>query len=172
MKPDWDKLSGEFEGNDAVVIGDVDCTADKNKALCSKYGVKGYPTIKYFTGSTDPLGDAYEGGRTYADLKKFASESLGPSCGPDNMDLCSEEQAAEIKKFQDMDGAELQAIIDAKTKAMEKAEKFFKDEVSKLQKSYEGLNKDKEAAIAEASVDLSVMRVVLGASKSTGKDEL
>lgn len=40
----------------------------------SKYGVRGYPTIKYFTSSTDPMGDAYEGGRTFDDLKKFATE--------------------------------------------------------------------------------------------------
>merc|ERR1719426_89310 len=72
MKPDWDKLAAEFDGNDAVAIVDVDCTKDDSKDLCSKYGVRGYPTIKYFTSSTDPLGDKYEGGRTYDDLKKFA----------------------------------------------------------------------------------------------------
>jgi len=29
MKPDWDKLAGEFEGNTSVVIADVDCTEER-----------------------------------------------------------------------------------------------------------------------------------------------
>merc|ERR1719446_716034 len=76
MKPAWDQLSKAFESSKTAIIGDVDCTADENKDLCSKYGVRGYPTIKYFTGSTDPMGDKYEGGRTFDDLKKFADEKL------------------------------------------------------------------------------------------------
>lgn len=173
MKPDWDKLAAEFEGNDGVAIVDVDCTKDDSKDLCSKYGVRGYPTIKYFTGSTDPLGDAYEGGRTFADLKKFADENLGPSCGPDNMDLCNDEQKANIEKFQAMDTADLQAAVDAKTDAQAAAEKYFKDELAKLQARYEELSKEKDDKIAEASVDLSTMRVVLAAAtKAAAKDEL
>jgi len=174
MKPDWEKLAADFDGNDAVAIVDVDCTADDSKDLCSKYGVRGYPTIKYITGTTDPLGDKYEGGRTYADLKKFADESLGPSCGPDNMDLCSEDQAAEIKKFQAMDVADLTAAVKAKTDAIEGAEKFFKDELAALQKRYEELSKEKDDKIAESSVDLSVMRSVAAAAgkAAAGKDEL
>lgn len=91
MKPAWDKLTEEFKGNDGVVIADVDCTLDNSKEVCTKYGVRGYPTIKYFTSSTDPMGDKYEGGRDFDALKAFASENLGPSCGPDNLDLCSDE---------------------------------------------------------------------------------
>merc|ERR1719183_3104694 len=173
MKPAWDKLTAEFEGNDAVAIVDVDCTKDASKDLCSKYGVKGYPTIKYITGSTDPLGDKYEGGRTFEDLKKFADENLGPSCGPDNMDLCNDEQKANIEKFQAMDAADLKAAIDAKTDAQTAAEKYFKDELAKLQAKYEELSKDKDAKVAEASTDLSTMRIVhAAASKSDAKDEL
>lgn len=174
MKPDWDKLAGEFDGNDAVAIVDVDCTKDDSKDLCSKYGVRGYPTIKYITGSTDPMGDKYEGGRTFADMKKFADENLGPSCGPDNLDLCSEEAAEKIKGFQDMDAADLKAAVDAKTEAIEVAEKFFKDELAGLQKRYEELSKEKDAKVEEASVDLGTMRAVAAAASkgADAKDEL
>jgi protein disulfide-isomerase A6 len=34
MKPDWDKLGDEFAGSKTVLIGDVDCTVEKD--LCSK----------------------------------------------------------------------------------------------------------------------------------------
>merc|ERR1719261_1617394 len=134
MKPAWEQLEKSFEGNNGVAIVDVDCINDVNKDLCSKYGVRGYPTIKYFTDSTDPMGDKYEGGRTYADLKKFADE---------------------------------------KTEAQATAEKTFKDEVSKLQKKYEELMKEKDDAVAAASENLGIMRSVLAASKDTAaKDEL
>merc|ERR1719486_473660 len=90
----------------------------------------------------------------------------------DNMDLCNEEQKANIEKFQAMDTADLQAAVDAKTDAQAAAEKYFKDELAKLQARYEELSKEKDAKVAEASTDLSTMRVVLAAaSKGAGKDE-
>jgi len=176
MKPAWDSLAKEYENSDTIVIVDVDCTADKSKELCSKYGVRGYPTIKYFTGSTDPLGDKYEGGRTLDDLKKFASENLGPSCSPDNLDLCSDDQKAEIEKFMQMSDDDLAALETEKSGAIDDAEKTFKSEVEQLQKTYEKLMEAKDKAIADASPDLRVIRSVAAAKKkaasSDGKDEL
>merc|ERR1711896_123402 len=95
-------------------------------------------------------GDAYEGGRTYDDLKKFADENLGPSCGPDNMDLCDDEAKAEIEKYQGQDVSELEAKIKEADDAVADAEKTFKDEVSKLQSKYEELMKEKDDAIEAA----------------------
>lgn len=37
-----------FENSKKVVIAEVDCDAAENKALCSKHGVTGYPTVEYF----------------------------------------------------------------------------------------------------------------------------
>ena len=95
MKPAWDQLGDEFAGSKTVIIADVDCTVEKD--LCSKYGVRGYPTIKTFTGNPD--GDAYEGGRDFDALKKFADESLGPSCSNDNIDLCDDDQKKILDKY-------------------------------------------------------------------------
>jgi len=170
MKPDWEKLTNDFAESSTAVIADVDCTKDDSKDLCSKMGVKGYPTIKYFTEATAATGDSYEGGRTYADLKKWADENLGPSCSPANLDLCNDEQKEEIEKYQAMDVSELQEMVDTKTAASEEAEKTFKDEVSKLQKKYEELQSEKDAAVEAAGVDMRVMRQVVGAADS--KDEL
>jgi len=115
MKPDWDKLMGEFAANPNVLIGDVDCT-ESGKDLCEKHGVQGFPTIKH--GDPDDLKD-YEGGRDYAGLKAFAETSLGPQCGPgDNINLCSDKVKAKIEKFMKMSATELQEKID---KAVEKA---------------------------------------------------
>jgi len=167
-------LAEAFKGNDGVAIVDVDCTKDDSKDLCSKYGVRGYPTIKYFTDSTDPMGDKYEGGRDYDALKAFADENLGASCSPKNIDLCDADQVAEIEKYSAMAQEDLQKMVDDSTAAAAAAESTFKTEVEKLQKAYEKLQKDKDAAIAAASTpELRVVKQVLGHMKSTStKDEL
>jgi len=116
MKPDWDKLMEEYAANPSSLIADVDCT-EGGKDLCEKHGVQGFPTLKY--GDPDDL-KAYEGGRSYGDLKKFASESLGPQCGPgENIGLCSEKVKGLIEKYLKMSVTELQEKID---KALEKAQ--------------------------------------------------
>jgi hypothetical protein len=168
MKPAWDQLADAFEGNDNVAIVDVDCTKDDSKNLCSKYGVRGYPTIKYFTDATDPMGDKYEGGRDFASLKAFADENLGPSCSPKNLDLCDDDQKAEIEKYQAKSTDELQKMVDAAAKAADDAEAHFKAEVEKLQKKYEKLSKEKDEAVAAASTpELRVVKQVLSAAKSS-----
>ncbi len=48
----------------------------KNKPLSEKYGVTGYPTIKFFSqDNKEP--EAYEGGRSEADFVKFLNDKCG-----------------------------------------------------------------------------------------------
>lgn len=158
MKPAWDKLGAEYKDSETVVIGDVDCTVQKD--LCSKYGVRGYPTIKYFTTTTAATGDKYEGGRTFDDLKKFVETSLGPQCSSDNLELCDEDQKAKIEEYMKLSAEELAALIKEKTDAIEAAEQLFKDEVDGLQKKYKQLMEDKDATIDSISPGLSLLRSV------------
>jgi protein disulfide-isomerase-like protein len=44
LAPTWEKLAAEYEGHKEVGIASVDCT--KEKAVCDKAGVKGFPTLK------------------------------------------------------------------------------------------------------------------------------
>jgi hypothetical protein len=112
MKPAWDKLMKDFEGSTTSLVADVDCT-ESGKDLCEKFEVKGFPTIKY--GDPGDMKD-YQGGRDYEELKKFADENLGPTCGPDFMDLCSAKDKEKINKFMAMSEKDLEAKI---TKALE-----------------------------------------------------
>jgi len=43
LAPTWIELAGKTEGK--FNVGEVDCTAEKD--LCSRFGVRGYPTIKF-----------------------------------------------------------------------------------------------------------------------------
>lgn len=174
LAPVWDELAEEFAGSESVLIADVDCTKSDNTNLCSKYGVRGYPTIKAFTAS-DPDGKAYEGGRDLDALKAYADENLGPSCSPDTIDLCSDEEVAEINKYKSKDQAELQKAVDDANQAAEDAETTFKTEVEKLQKKYEKLSSDKDAAVkAAATPELRFIKMVLASMKKAtdAKDEL
>jgi len=168
MKPDWDKLMKEFDGNDKTLVGDVDCTA-AGKPLCDSNGVKGFPTIKH----GDPASlEAYEGGRDFASLKKFA-KGLKPSCSPANIDLCDEEGKAKIQKVQEMSADELAAKIAEGDKKLADAESTFSTEVEKLQATYQQLQADKEATIAEVKDSgLSLLKAVQAANKKKGKEEL
>ncbi len=157
MKPAWDQLSDEFAGSKTVIIADVDCTVEQS--LCSKYGVRGYPTIKSFTGNPD--GDAYEGGRDYAALKKFADESLGPSCSNDNIDLCDDDQKATLEKYNKMSAAERKKIVDDTDKEIADLEENFKADVKKLQSKYEELMADKDATVKAVNTkELSLLKSI------------
>eukprot|EP00442_Polarella_glacialis_P059360 CAMPEP_0115081992 /NCGR_PEP_ID=MMETSP0227-20121206/19624_1 /TAXON_ID=89957 /ORGANISM="Polarella glacialis, Strain CCMP 1383" /LENGTH=135 /DNA_ID=CAMNT_0002469973 /DNA_START=14 /DNA_END=421 /DNA_ORIENTATION=+ len=95
MKPAWDKLMDEFKGSPGSLVADVDCTAG-GQELCGTLGVKGYPTIKH--GEPSDLQD-YQGGRDFDSLKKFASENLGPTCSPANLDLCAASDKKKIEGY-------------------------------------------------------------------------
>jgi hypothetical protein len=169
MKPDWDKLMEAFAGSATQLVADVDCTAD-GKPLCDQVGVRGYPTIKW--GDPADLQD-YQGGREYDALKKFADENLKPICSPNNIDLCDDDKKAEIKKYQDMPAADLDAAIAAEEKKLEEAEENFKAEVQKLQDKYQALSTEKDEKIAEVKASgLGLMKSVKASKPASGSDEL
>lgn len=150
MKPAWDKLADEFEGSPDALVGDVDCTQESGKKLCSTHGVQGFPTIKW--GDPTALED-YKGGRGFPELMKFAEENLKPMCGPAYLDLCSEEKKTEITTLQKMSSADLNAKIAEKEKELKAANDEFDSEVQKLQTTYEGLQKQ---GLAESAMKAEV----------------
>jgi len=168
MKPDWDKLMKEYEGSSTVLIADVDCTTG-GKDLCSSVGVRGYPTIKY--GSPDDLQD-YKGGRAFNDLKKHA-ESLGPSCGPANLDLCDAEKKAKIEEFTALGAEKREAMIKEKEAESEKLEADFKKFVEDLNKQYkEESDKKEKAEEALKNSGLGLLKAVHKFEKAGNKIEL
>jgi len=89
------KLAPEYEitGNsfakykNQVIVAKVDC--DQHKDLCSRFGVSGYPTLKWFPeGKVDP--EPYNGGRTADDIVSFINGKTGlkarvAGAGPSNV---------------------------------------------------------------------------------------
>jgi len=167
MKPDWDKLMGEFKDSASVLVGDVDCTAG-GKSLCDTVGVRGYPTIKH--GDPNDLQD-YKGGRDFAALKKFA-DGLGPTCSPANLDLCDDAKKKQIEEFTALGATKREAMIKEKEEEMTKLESDFKTFVEGLQKSYQEASEKKDKAVEEVKTSgLGLLKSVHAHEKKT-KSEL
>jgi protein disulfide-isomerase A6 len=89
MKQAWEDLGTEYEASASVLIGDVDCTV--HSGVCSKHGVSGYPTIKYYKDG-DKEGASYSGGRTLDALKSFTADTLEVKCQVSDPKGCSEKE--------------------------------------------------------------------------------
>eukprot|EP00929_Paragymnodinium_shiwhaense_P038491 TRINITY_DN20324_c0_g1_i1.p1 TRINITY_DN20324_c0_g1~~TRINITY_DN20324_c0_g1_i1.p1 ORF type:complete len:164 (-),score=73.07 TRINITY_DN20324_c0_g1_i1:429-920(-) len=153
----------DFKDSPTSLVADVDCTTE-GKELCEKHGVQGYPSIKW--GSPDAMED-YQGGRSYDDLKAFADENLGPSCGPGSLDLCSDEKKAVIEKFMKMSEGKRDAKIRKWEKELAKIEEDFEGFTKGLQEEYESENKKKEDTVSEIkNSGLGMMKSVLAHRKS------
>jgi len=113
MKPAWEQLGDEFQGSSSVLIGDADCTVES--ALCQKHGVKGYPTIKYYTSETGKEGASYSGGREYDGLKKFADEELSVKCDINDTVGCTDKEKKYITKFSSKSAEDVKAQIERLT---------------------------------------------------------
>ncbi|RZF34960.1 hypothetical protein LSTR_LSTR010052 [Laodelphax striatellus] len=74
LAPHWAHAATELKGK--VKVGALDATVHNAKA--SKYGVQGYPTIKFFPGGKKDSSSVedYNGGRTGSDIVNWALEKL------------------------------------------------------------------------------------------------
>eukprot|EP00435_Cladocopium_sp_Y103_P031640 s2580_g8.t1 len=98
-----DKLASKWNKPDSnAVIVDVDCTTDDAKDLCNKYGVQGYPTLKYFTTTTSKDGDTYEDARDLKAMNKFVKRTSKLPCVPDSGENCDKKDTAYIEEIKDM----------------------------------------------------------------------
>eukprot|EP00250_Pteridium_aquilinum_P013379 c21307_g1_i1 orf=250-1365(+) len=74
LAPEYEKLGSSFKKSKTVLIAKVDC--DEHKSVCSKFGVTGFPTIKWFSkGSLEPKD--YSGGRTVESLVEYVNQEAG-----------------------------------------------------------------------------------------------
>jgi len=171
MKPDWDALGTEFKDSTKVVIGDVDCTAG-GKALCDKYGVRGYPTIKYFN-PPDEEGEDYKGGRDLAALKKFASTELGPGCSVDTIENCDADQKKELEKYIAMPAEERAAKLEELKKALSDGEEEHNALLKQLQATFKESQEKLEKLKEDAAPQIKLLKAATpGPAKAKGKDEV
>ncbi len=171
MKPDWDSLSSTFADSKTVVVADVDCTA-AGKPLCDKYGVRGYPTIKYFN-PPDEDGEDYKGGRDLAALKKFVETELGPGCSADTKENCSAEQLKDLEKYMSMDATERETQLTSLKDALKKAEDDHNDLLKNLQEQFKTSQDALEKLKEDSAPTIKMLKAATPSGKAAaGKDEV
>ena len=75
LAPIYEELATNFDfAKDKVSIAKVD--ADAEKELGRRFGVQGFPTLKWFDGKSDTPTD-YQGGRDLESLSSFVAEKTG-----------------------------------------------------------------------------------------------
>ena len=75
LAPVYEELAEKFAfATDKVSIAKVD--ADEHKTLGRRFGVQGFPTLKWFDGKSDVPTD-YNGGRDLESLSSFITEKTG-----------------------------------------------------------------------------------------------
>lgn len=72
LAPEWAKAASTLKGK--VKLGAVDAT--QFQELANRYGVRGYPTIKYFPAGSKLDAEEYDGGRTADDIIAWAENKL------------------------------------------------------------------------------------------------
>jgi len=76
LKPTYEKVATTFKGESNCIVANIDADDKKNKPISERYGVTGFPTLKFFAkGSTEP--EKYEGGRDEAAFVNFLNEKCG-----------------------------------------------------------------------------------------------
>ena len=74
LAPTYEELSGSYSTSKGVNIAKVD--GDAHKELATKYGISGFPTLKWFDGKSKEPED-YNGGRDLESFQKFIEDKTG-----------------------------------------------------------------------------------------------
>jgi len=173
LAPDYEKVAAAFANEPNVVIAKID--ADKHKNAGGKYGVSGFPTIKFFGKSSKESPEAYESARDVQSFVDYINQKAGTNrdakgrlgstagrhagldaiaakfIGNDNLDALIQEAEAIVKELTGPAAeagkiyTKLMAAIKSKGKA------FLESEPSRLEKLLAG-------AVTPAKVDEFTIR--------------
>jgi protein disulfide-isomerase-like protein len=81
LAPEYEKLANVYANEPNVVVAKVD--ADAHKDLGSRYGVQGFPTLKFFSKQSKETPEDYNGGRDIPSFVTFLNDKSGVSRGVD-----------------------------------------------------------------------------------------
>jgi len=167
LTPDYEKVATSFDGEEGVVI--AKCDADAHKELGTRFGVSGFPTIKFFP-RDNKEGEAYNGGRSPKDFVDFINQRagteriVGGGFGPEAGRIAALDELA--SRFKSSPGerssilkeAEGTSVADHKNaefakfytlamkRIIEKGDSYATEEVSRLQRMLSGAISGKNAA--------------------------
>ncbi|KAH6648955.1 protein disulfide-isomerase tigA precursor [Truncatella angustata] len=107
LAPVYEELAAGFASNKNVQIAKVD--ADAERDLGKRFGVQGFPTLKWFDGKSDKPTD-YNGGRDLESLTKFIVEKTGEKAKR-KLELPSQVEYLNDKTFKETIGSDKNAFV-------------------------------------------------------------
>jgi len=105
--------------------------------VCSKYGVEGYPTLKYWGKDTSAMGEKYEDAREFNKLKKFVKDAAKPPCVVATLENCNKKEKAFIEEISSWDEAKLASEKTDISDKIETATTLHKEEADLFEKQKE-----------------------------------
>ena len=172
LAPAWDQLALEYAASSSVLVGEVDCTSSGGAALCARYSIEGYPTLKFNQAGDSALQDANLPGNSLQELKDFASTKVRPGCSQTNQEACSPEELAVLTSFTAMSAAEreaklaeLDAPLEAAKAVVEKLHEQMEELEEKVEEAEDAL--EKSAPPRHRAVSLSSLRIMLSPNSPT-----
>lgn len=108
LAPIYEELASNFASSkDKISIAKVD--ADSEKSLGKRFGIQGFPTIKYFNGKDEKPED-YNGGRDLESLTDFISKKVGikakkAKAAPSSVEMLSD------KTFKEQIGSDKDVLV-------------------------------------------------------------
>lgn len=108
LAPIYEELAGTFEhAKDKIQIAKVD--ADAHRDLGKRFGVQGFPTLKYFDGKSDKPTE-YNSGRDLHSLTDFITDMTGAKAKK-KLELPSQLQMLTDKSFADVVGSDKHVLV-------------------------------------------------------------
>lgn len=77
LAPEFEKAAEALKA-EGIVLANVDATLEENKELASKYGVRGFPTLKMFRGDEESSSE-YQGPREADGIVTYCKGEFGPA---------------------------------------------------------------------------------------------
>jgi protein disulfide-isomerase A6 len=93
LEPHWKAAASELKGK--VKLGALDATV--HTAIANKFGIRGFPTIKFFGAGEKSFEDAqeYDGGRTTNDIVQWASAKAADNLPPPELKQATSQAVVE-----------------------------------------------------------------------------
>ncbi|XP_045584983.1 protein disulfide-isomerase A6 homolog [Procambarus clarkii] len=88
LAPHWQKAATELKGK--IKLGALDATV--HTVMARRYGVQGYPTIKFFNKGEV---EEYNGGRTSSDIVAWANDKVSANIPPPEVTQITDEESLE-----------------------------------------------------------------------------
>ncbi|XP_076001914.1 protein disulfide-isomerase isoform X2 [Genypterus blacodes] len=113
LGPEFAKAAGTLKAEgSALRLGKVDATEETE--LAQEYGVRGYPTIKFFKGGEKESPKEYSAGRQADDIVNWLKKRTGPAVSPlagvaEAESLIADNEVAVIGFFKDAESAGMKA---------------------------------------------------------------